>query len=168
MDRKQKLIDRSECMSLLCIKSSYHWSFIKFILSIPVIFINSVLCILNSLDDKSMDLKLPNVIINGISVLIMSITTNLKSAEKTELFKNASNSFLLLTHEIESYEEIDNEKINILQDKYDVIITNIPFEEIPQKIKLEIATNFKNLNKSIPTQINGGSITGNQVILQHV
>ena len=168
MDRKQKLIDRSECMSLLCIKSSYHWSFIKFILSIPVIFINSVLCILNSLDDKSMDLKLPNVIINGISVLIMSITTNLKSAEKTELFKNASNAFLLLTHEIESYEEIDNEKINILQDKYDVIITNIPFEEIPKKIKLEIATNFKNLNKSIPTQINGGTITGSQVILQQV
>ena len=168
MERKQKLIDRSECMSLLCIKASYHWSFIKFILSIPVIFINSVLCILNSLDDKSMDLKLPNVIINGISVLIMSITTNLKSAEKTELFKNASNSFLLLTHEIESYEEIDNEKINILQDKYDAIITNIPFEEIPQKIKLEIATNFKNLNKSIPTQINGGTITGNQIILQQV
>jgi len=168
MDRKQKLIDRSECMSLLCIKASYHWSFIKFILSIPVIFINSVLCILNSLDDKSMDLKLPNVIINGISVLIMSITTNLKSAEKTELFKNASNSFLLLTHEIESYEEMDNEKINILQDKYDAIITNIPFEEIPQKIKLEIATNFKNLNKSIPTQINGGTITGNQIVIQQV
>jgi hypothetical protein len=168
MDRKQKLIDRSECMSLLCIKASYHWSFIKFILSIPVIFINSVLCILNSLDDKSMDLKLPNVIINGISVLIMSITTNLKSAEKTELFKNASNSFLLLTHEIEGYEEMDNEKINILQDKYDAIITNIPFEEIPQKIKLEIATNFKNLNKSIPTQINGGTTTGSQIMLQQV
>jgi hypothetical protein len=115
-----------------------------------------------------MDLKLPNVIINGISVLIMSITTNLKSAEKTELFKNASNSFLLLTHEIESYEEMDNEKINILQDKYDAIITNIPFEEIPQKIKLEIATNFKNLNKSIPTQINGGTITGNQIVIQQV
>jgi len=156
MERKQKLLDRCEAMSLLCIKASYHWSFIKFILSIPVILINSILCILNSLDDKSFNLKIPNVVINGVSVLIMSITQNLKSAEKTEIFKSTSNSFLLLTHEIESYEDIDNEKINILQEKYDSIITSVPFEEIPSKIKLEISVSFKNMGKAIPVQINGG------------
>lgn len=169
MDRKNKLLDRCEAMSLLCIKASYHWSLIKFILSIPVILINSILCILNSLDDKSFDLKMPNVVINGVSVLIMSITQNLKSAEKTEIFKSTSNSFLLLTHEIESYEDIDNEKINILQEKYDSIITTVPFEEIPKKIKLEIATSFKNMGKAIPVQINGGSIVArNDIVLQNV
>ena len=169
MERKNKLLDRCEAMSLLCIKASYHWSMIKFILSIPVILINSILCILNSLDDKSFDLKIPNVVINGISVLIMSITQNLKSAEKTEIFKSTSNSFLLLTHEIESYEDIDNEKINILQEKYDSIITSVPFEEIPNKIKLEIAVSFKNMGKAIPVQINGGSIVArNDIVLQNV
>ena len=169
MERKNKLLDRCEAMSLLCIKASYHWSFIKFILSIPVILINSILCILNSLDDKSFDLKIPNVVINGISVLIMSITQNLKSAEKTEIFKSTSNSFLLLTHEIESYEEIDNEKINILQEKYDSIIQSVPFEEIPAKIKLEISVSFKNMGKAIPVQINGGSIVArNDIVLQNV
>ena len=169
MERKQKLLDRCEAMSLLCIKASYHWSFIKFILSIPVILINSILCILNSLDDKSFNLKIPNVVINGVSVLIMSITQNLKSAEKTEIFKSTSNSFLLLTHEIESYEDIDNEKINILQEKYDSIITSVPFEEIPSKIKLEISVSFKNMGKAIPVQINGGSIVArNDVFLQNV
>jgi hypothetical protein len=169
MERKQKLLDRCEAMSLLCIKASYHWSFIKFILSIPVILINSILCILNSLDDKSFDLKIPNVVINGVSVLIMSITQNLKSAEKTEIFKSTSNSFLLLTHEIESYEDIDNEKINILQEKYDSIITSVPFEEIPSKIKLEISISFKNMGKAIPVQINGGSIVArNEIVLQNV
>ena len=169
MDRKIKLLDRCEAMSLLCIQSSYHWSLIKFILSIPVILINSILCILNSLDDKSFDLKIPNVVINGISVLIMSVTQNLKSAEKTEIFKSTSNSFLLLTHEIESYEDIDNEKINILQEKYDSIITSVPFEEIPSKIKLEIAVSFKNMGKAIPVQINGGSIVArNEIVLQNV
>ena len=158
MDRKNILLHRCEAMSLLTIKASYHWNFIKQLLSFPVIVINSILCILNSFDDKTMSLKLPNVIINGLSVLIMSITTNLKSAEKTEIFKNTSNSFLLLTHEIEGIEDIDNEKINILQDKYDAIITTVPFEDIPKKIKLEIATNFKNMNKSLPIQINGNSI----------
>ena len=168
-DRKQKLIDRCECMSLLTIKASYHWSLIKFILSIPVILINSILCILNSLDDKSFDLKIPNVVINGISVLIMSVTQNLKAAEKTELFKNASNSYLMLTHEIESYEQIDNEKINILQEKYDAITTAVAFEEIPTKIKMEIATNFKHAGRAIPVQINGGSIVArNDVVLQNV
>jgi hypothetical protein len=169
MERKQKLLDRCEAMSLLCIKASYYWSFIKFILSIPVILINSILCILNSLDDKSFDLKIPNVVINGVSVLIMSITQNLKSAEKTEIFKSTSNSFLLLTHEIESYEEIDNEKINILQEKYDSIIQNVPFEEVPNKIKLEISISFKNMGKAIPVQINGGSIVArNDIVLQNV
>jgi hypothetical protein len=169
MERKQKLLDRCEAMSLLCIKSSYHWSLIKFILSIPVILINSILCILNSLDDDSFNLKIPNVVINGVSVLIMSITQNLKSAEKTEIFKSTSNSFLLLTHEIESYEEIDNEKINILQEKYDSIITSVPFEEIPSKIKLEISISFKNMGKAIPVQINGGSIVArNDIVLQNV
>ena len=169
MERKQKLLDRCEAMSLLCIKASYHWSFIKFILSIPVILINSILCILNSLDDKSFDLKIPNVVINGVSVLIMSITQNLKSAEKTEIFKSTSNSFLLLTHEIESYEVIDNEKINILQEKYDSIIQSVPFEEVPNKIKLEISISFKNMGKAIPVQINGGSIVArNEIILQNV
>jgi len=168
-DRKQKLIDRCECMSLLTIKASYHWSLIKFILSIPVILINSILCILNSLDDKSFDLKIQNVVINGISVLIMSVTQNLKAAEKTELFKNASNSYLMLTHEIESYEQIDNEKINILQEKYDAITTAVAFEEIPTKIKMEIATNFKHAGRAIPVQINGGSIVArNDVVLQNV
>ena len=168
-DRKQKLIDRCECMSLLTIKASYHWSLIKFILSIPVILINSILCILNSLDDKSFDLKIPNVVINGISVLIMSVTQNLKAAEKTELFKNASNSYLMLTHEIESYEQIDNEKINILQEKYDAITTAVAFEEIPTKIKMEIATNFKHSGRAIPVQINGGSIVArNDIVLQNV
>ena len=158
MDRKNILLHRCEAMSLLTIKASYHWNFIKQLLSFPVIVINSILCILNSFDDKTMSLKLPNVIINGLSVLIMSITTNLKSAEKTEIFKNTSNSFLLLTHEIEGIEEIDNEKINILQDKYDAIITTVPFEDIPKKIKLEIANNFKSMNKALPIQINGNSI----------
>ena len=169
MERKQKLLDRCEAMSLLCIKASCHWSLIKFVLSIPVILINSILCILNSLDDKSFDLKIPNVVINGVSVLIMSITQNLKSAEKTEIFKSTSNSFLLLTHEIESYEVIDNEKINILQEKYDSIIQSVPFEEIPSKIKLEISISFKNMGKAIPVQINGGSIVArNDIVLQNV
>ena len=157
-ERLKNLINKCEVMSLLTIKSSYYWSKIKFILSIPLILTNSVLCILNSLSSPEADLKIPNVVINGISVLLMAISNNLKSAEKLELFKNLSNQFLLLTHEIESVEPelLDRERVNNFQDKYDNLITQCMFEEIPAYIKQEVSTIFKGFQ--LPSQINGGSI----------
>ena len=160
MDRKEALLDRSECMSLLCIKASYHWSFIKFCLNIPLILTNSILCIMNSISDDKIDLKIPNVVVNSVSVLMMAINNNLKSAEKMELFKNLSNSYLLLTHEIEGHDPdaMDREKINSFQEKYDSLISQCCFEEIPIKIKQEVANKFEELNKTLPVQLNGGSI----------
>ena len=155
-NRLNSLINKCEVMSNITIKASYYWSKIKFILSIPLILTNSVLCILNSNPDT--DLKILNVIVNSISVLLLSISNNLKSAEKLELFKNLSNQFLLLTHEIESIEPglMDREKINMFQDKYDNLITQVLFEEIPQYIKVEVSLLFK--NTPLPSQLNGGSI----------
>ena len=157
-NRLNSLINKCEVMSNLTIKASYYWSKIKFILSIPLILTNSVLCILNSLSNPDTDLKIPNVIVNSISVLLLSISSNLKSAEKLELFKNLSNQFLLLTHEIESIEPglMDREKINMFQDKYDNLITQVLFEEIPKYIKVEVSLLFK--NTPLPSQLNGGSI----------
>jgi len=152
------LIDKCEVMSLITIKASYHWSFLSFILSIPIIFINSILCILNSLSDQKIPLKIPNIIINGISVLFMSITTSLKSAEKKELFKSLSNNFLLLTHEIEGceMETLSRESVNVFVDKYDSLIQQVPFEEIPTRIKREVVLLCE--GKKLPTQLNGGSV----------
>ena len=157
-NRLNSLINKCEVMSNITIKASYYWSKIKFMLSIPLILTNSVLCILNSLSEPNTNLKIPNVIVNSISVLLLSISNNLKSAEKLELFKNLSNQFLLLTHEMESIEPglMDREKINMFQDKYDNLITQVLFEEIPQYIKTEVSILFK--NTPLPSQLNGGSI----------
>ena len=156
-DRAKQLYDKCECMSLLSQRACNHWSFIKFLFQIPLILTSSVMCILNSFDKGDGMMKIPNVVVNGISVLLISYQSNLKVAEKVELFKNLSNSFLKLAHEIEgkSPEELDRNTVNILIEKYDSLITTCLFEDIPKSIKLEVIKIFQ--GKTLPLQLNGGS-----------
>ena len=96
------LLDKCEALSLLCSKATSHWSMIRFIFQIPLILTSSVMCILNSFEkDGENNMKIPNVVVNGVSVLLLSLQSNLKVPEKVELFKNLSNQFLLLAHDIE-------------------------------------------------------------------
>ena len=115
------------------------------------------MCILNSFDDGNGGMKVPNVVVNGVSVLLMSYQSNLKVAEKTELFRNLSNEFLRLAHQIEGldHETIDRHMINNLIEKYDSLIMSCNFEDIPKKYKLEVIKN--NCSKALPLQLNGCS-----------
>ena len=115
------------------------------------------MCILNSFDDGKGNMKIPNVVVNGVSVLLMSYQSNLKVFEKCELFKNLSNQFLQLAHDVEGKdpEELDRNTVNILIEKYDSLIATCLFEDIPKNIKLEVIKIFE--GKSLPLQLNGGS-----------
>ena len=161
-ERTIKLLDRCEAMSLLSTKASSHWSFIKLMLQFPLIFTSSVMCILNSFEkDGDNNMKIPNVVVNGCSVLIMSLQNNLKVSEKVELFKNLSNQYLILAHSIEALEPdtITREMINNFTDKYDMLQSQCLFEDIPQKYKKEVINVFK--NRFLPIQINGCCIKRN-------
>ena len=157
-ERALSLLSKCECMSLLCSKASARWSLIKFIFQIPLILTSSIMCILNSFDDGQSGLmKIPNVVINGVSVLLISYQSNMKVAEKTELFKNLSNSFLQLAHEIEGKppELLDRNATNILTEKYDSFLMTCPFEDIPKSHKLDCIKIFD--GQALPLQLNGGS-----------
>ena len=156
-DRAEKLYSKCEAMSLLSQKATNHWSLVKFIFQIPLILTSSVMCILNSFDDGKGNMKIANVVVNGVSVLLISYQSNLKVAEKCELFKNLSNQFLQLAHEIEGKnpEELDRNAVNILIEKYDSLISTCLFEDIPKSIKLEVIEIFE--GKSLPLQLNGAS-----------
>ena len=156
-NRAEKLYDKCEAMSLLCGKANNHWSLVKFIFQIPLILTSSVMCILNSFDDGKGNLKIVNVVVNGVSVLLISYQSNLKVAEKCESFKNLSNQFLQLAHEIEGKppEELDRNTLNILTEKYDALISTCLFEDIPKSIKIEVIKLFD--GKSLPLQLNGAS-----------
>ena len=85
-ERAFKLYEKCECMSVLTQKACNHWNHIKFLFQIPLILTSSVMCILNSFPDNNNNMKIPNVVVNGISVLLISYQSNLKVFEKCELF----------------------------------------------------------------------------------
>ena len=107
-------------------------------------------------------MKIPNVVVNGVSVLLVSYQSNLKVAEKVELFKNLSNQFLQLAHDIEGREPetLDRNSVNILIEKYDALISSCLFEDIPRSIKKDVVKIFE--GKSLPLQLNGGSGLSNK------
>jgi|TARA_Y100000389_G_scaffold185501_1_gene204963 hypothetical protein len=156
-ERMGMLLDKCEAMSVLCQKATSYWSLIKFIFQIPLILTSSVMCILNSFDDDKGNMKIPNVVVNGASVLILALQNNIKVPEKVELFKSLSNNFLQLAHQLEGIEEedINKEHINTFTEKYDSLVIQCQFEDIPKKIKLEVIDLWE--GRSIPLQLNGAS-----------
>lgn len=155
MDKKQKLLDRSECLALLCSKANTHWSFIRFLFQIPIIIIATVMCVMNSFNNSGESMRIANVCVNGCNIMILSFFNQLRVAEKCELFKNESNYFMQLSHQIEAYEDIDNETLQSLVDKYDNLVSQVLFEDIPISIKKETVHLFK--GRFIPIQLNGCS-----------
>ena len=145
-------------MSFLSSKGSSHWSFIKLLFQIPLILTSSVMCILNSFErDGESNMRIANVVVNGCSVLILSLQNNLKVAEKVELFKNLSNQYLILSHAIEALEPeaITREMINNFTEKYDALQSQCLFEDIPHKYKIQVVKAWG--NRALPLQLNGAS-----------
>lgn len=156
-ERLNMLLDKCEAMSVLCQKATQHWSLVKFAFQIPLIITSSVMCILNSFDNAKGNMKIPNVIVNGASVLILALQNNLKVPEKVELFKNLSNNFLQLAHQIEGLEteELSKNAINGLTEKYDSLVIQCQFEDIKKSIKIEVIELWE--GRSVPLQLNGAS-----------
>ena len=116
------------------------------------------MCILNSFErEGESNMRIPNVVVNGCSVLIMSLQNNLKVPEKVELFKSLSNQYLILAHSIEAIEPdtITREMVNNWTEKYDSLQLLCLFEDIPQKYKKEVINSWK--NRALPLQLNGAS-----------
>ncbi len=157
MKDKIKILDKCECLTLLCTKSATHWSFVKFCFTIPLVITSSCMCIINSISQDAETVKIPNIVVNAISVLIMSINNSIKSSEKFDIFKRLSQQFMELSQEIDSIEgdEISKEQYDMIILKYDNLIKDCMFEEIPQSYKSSIAQAYQNAGRHIPIQLNG-------------
>jgi hypothetical protein len=156
MIQKNKLLDKCEAMTLLCTNASTHWSFIKFCFNIPLVLTSSTMCIINSISEDANSVKIPNIVVNAVSVLIMSLNNSIKPAEKFEIFKKLSQQFMILSQEVEGYEgDIPKDKCDMLLLKYDNLIQDCMFEEIPQKFKIQVASKYTQANRHVPIQING-------------
>jgi len=157
-DKLQKLLDKSECLVLVCSSACSYWSFIKFLFSIPLVLTSSAMCIINSISEDATKMKIPNIVVNAVSVLIVSLNNNIKSSEKADQFKKLGQAFMMLTQEIDAYDDenvITAEKYNMLVLKYDNLINDCDFEDIPTRYKLAASKSFNANNRYTPIQLNG-------------
>jgi len=164
-----KLLDKCESMTLLCTRTATYWSYIKMAFNIPLVFTNSSLCIINSISTDANTVKIPNIVVNAISVLIISLSNNIKASEKFEIFKKLSQQFMLLSQEIESLDHNDtniNEQIKVINVKYENLIQDCSFEDIPQKHKTNVGKLFGNANRYLPIQLNG--TIGNNIVKRNI
>jgi len=152
-ERIEKLLSKSEAMVLLCSKASGHWSMIKFAFNIPLVLTSSAMCIINSISEDANEVKIPNIVVNAISVLIISLNNSIKASEKCDLFRRLSQQFLLLAGQIENDNEITDSEFQLISLKYENLINDVLFEEIPQRYKLQVAESFK--HRTVPLQLNG-------------
>ena len=154
-ERIEKLLSRTEALVLLTNKASGYWSMVKFCFNIPFVLTSSAMCIINSISEDANEVKIPNIVVNAISVLIMSLNNSIKASEKCDLFRRLSQQLLLLTGKIENDDIIDENEFKILAMSYENLVNDIPFEEVPNRYKLQVADSFK--DRHLPLQLNGCS-----------
>ena len=154
-ERIEKLLSKTEAMVLLCSKASSYWSLIKFGFNIPLVLTSSVMCIINSISEDANEVKIPNIVVNAISVLIMSLNNSIKASEKCDLFRRLGQQFLLLSGQIENDNETTDNDFNIIAIKYENLVNDVLFEDIPDRYKKQVAESFK--DRYIPLQLNGCS-----------
>ncbi len=154
-ERIEKLLSRTEALVLLTNKASGYWSMVKFCFNIPLVLTSSAMCIINSISEDANEVKIPNIVVNAISVLIMSLNNSIKASEKCDLFRRLSQQLLLLTGKIENDDISDENEFKILAMSYENLVNDIPFEEVPNRYKLQVADSFK--DRHLPLQLNGCS-----------
>jgi hypothetical protein len=140
--------DKAYIMGILCEQSYNHYSFIKNMINIPLILINSTMTVLNSIIDNSNDLKIPNILLNSTTGLIIAFTTNFKVYERINSFHQSQSKYNKLYTDIEKIlilnpDEITNEKINNIIETYEALIDNMEFS-ISNRIKERVKKEFNN------------------------
>ena len=148
-ERKLRILKgKAEALSLTCHLANVHWNRIKMLFNMPLVIITSIMAIINSITENGNDLKLYNIIVNSISVLLISLNNTIKASEKADNFKKLSQSFLLLVSEIDNDDNKDIHRYNI---KFDNLINEIEFSDINPDIKKQVNMYFE--QDELPLQI---------------
>ena len=150
--------DKSYIMGVLCEKSFEHFNFIKSICNIPLILISGVMAILNSSSFDGNEMKIPNIVINSLTAMIIGIINNFRINEKESNFKQLSCKFMKISHSIEDklhnhLETLSGSDISNQIKEYDNLIEQIDFT-FPAFIQKTVKTLYKN-KKQLPAILNG-------------
>ena len=152
--------DKSYVMGVLCQKSFEYFNFIKSVCNIPLIIISSAMAILNSSAFDGNEMKIPNVVINSLTAMIVGIINNFRVNEKEGNFKQLSLKFMKISHTIEDklnnhLDSLTSEDISNQIKEYDSMIEQIDFT-FPASIQKTVKALYKN-KKQLPAILNGDS-----------
>ena len=119
--------DKTYVMQVLFIKSFEFYSLLKSVLNIPLILTSSVMAIMNSGNFEPESMKLPNIVINSSTAMLLAMINNFQISEKTSIFKTLSDKMLKLCHKIDNdlvnnLDTIHTEDIKAYIDEYDTIL----------------------------------------------
>ena len=152
----QSYRDKSYVSSILFQKHSDFYSLIKNIINFPLIIISSMMSIINSNFEPN-ELKIPNIILNCSTALLLSIINNFKCDLKAQTFHNLSLKMNRLTHSIENdlndnMEQLTQENIETYINDYDNINEVLEFGLI-QFIKNDVKKKYK-IKRVLPNSLN--------------
>lgn len=138
--------DKSFIMMLLCEQSYNEHTFIKNIINVPLILVNTAMTALNSIVMNADDMKIPNILLNSTTGVIIGLISSFNIYEKIQSFHQLQCKFNKLSSSIESKmintDSMTDEDIRNIIDTYDNLIDNIDYP-ISEKIKARIKKQFK-------------------------
>lgn len=151
--------DKSLITSILAKRSFDYFSTIKTLVNLPLILSSTSLAILNSASLNANEMKMPNIIINGITGLTLAMIGNFKITEKVELYKNLSNKMTKLNHRIEEslindIENLDKEKLSNFIKEYESLIELLDYP-FPISVKKKVYEKYKNSGLYLPNSLIG-------------
>jgi hypothetical protein len=158
MNSLKEYRDRCYINSLLCEASYSFYNLISNICLFPTILGSSILTCLNSSNIDGDNIKYTNIIINGAITIILAITTQYKIHDRIGIFKSYQSKFTKLNHHIESLmnskkeEEITNEELLAIINKYDTLIDELQFS-YPSHIKTKIIKKYEKTNITLPNSL---------------
>lgn len=148
--------DKTFIISILAEESCNFYSFIKSIISFPLIISSGIMTVMNSSELEPSVLKPVNIILNALTTLLISFISNYKIAEKCEVFKQMSNKMNKLSHLIDDiltndFNNCDANDIRQIITDYDSLNESMLFV-YPNRIKKKVIKRFKNV-RTLPNNL---------------
>ena len=149
--------DKAYVSNILCEECSNFYSHLKSLVNIPLILSSSLMAILNSSTFEAETMKIPNVVINSVNALLLSLISNFKLVEKSSNFKSVGNKFNKLCHAIEDkltndQDNITTEHVRLFITEYDNLNESLEYSYL-EFVKSRNQKKYKN-EKSLPNCLN--------------
>lgn len=153
----QSYRDMAYVSNILAEQSSDYYLKLKNIINFPLIISSSIMTVFNSSSFSADEMRIPNIVINGCTTLLLSFMNSFKFVEKTNNFKSVAIKFNKLTHAIENkltneLESITVEQINSFILEYDNLNEQLDFP-YPEFIRKKIKNRYSG-KKSLPSILN--------------